>query len=254
MAGYVLMVALVTSIREIADEVARALVSVSSRDGTVRISLPLLYPGGAMVGIELSRLRGEFLVTDAGGARREAGLLGGEKSFQRIAKEVAERFGVRFDRNMMFDLDVTEDDLLPAVVAVANAAKTAVENTALHLTSVEHADHRAYLWDRLERVYGTKVAKREPIKFRGSTEQWDFDASIEVQGTFTLFEVVTPHANSVNSAVTKFLDVRDLGEKLAPKRVAVLIDKEHTPRLLVLGRTARLLAADASDDEYRIAA
>lgn len=242
------------SIEHTANEVARALVRVSAREESVRLSLPLLYPGGSMVGVELSRLRSGFLVSDAGAARREAGLLGGERAFQRLAQDVAKRFGIRFDHNMMFDLDVQEGELVPAVMAVANAAKTAVENTAIHLATTEHADHRAYLWDRLQGAYGVKAVSREPVSFKGASENWDFDAAIKVQGTFALFQVVTPNANSVNSAVTKFLDVLDLGEKLAPKRVAVVTNKDRTPRLLVLARTSRILPADAPDEQYRMAA
>jgi hypothetical protein len=243
-----------TSIQEIAKELARALVKISSREEAARLSLPLLYPGGSMVGVEISRLRSGFLVSDAGGARREAGLMGGERSFQRIAPEVAERFAIRFDHNMMFDIDVSEPELLPAVVAVANAAKTAVENTSIHLSTVEHADYRAYLWDRLESAYGQKAFRREPVRFKGSTELLTFDAGIRVDDTFALFELVAPHINSVNSAVAKFLDVKDLGEEAAPHRVAVLTNKERTPRLPVLGRTARLLSVDSSDEDYRAAA
>ena len=61
-----------------------------------------------MVGVEISRLRDGFLVSDGGVARREAGMLGGERSFSRIAHDIAHRFNVRFDHNMMFDLDIAE--------------------------------------------------------------------------------------------------------------------------------------------------
>lgn len=249
------MVAAALSIERTANEVARALVRVSAREETVRFSLPLLYPGGTRVGVEMSRLRSGFLVSDAGGARREAGFLGGERTFQRIAQDVAQRFGIRFDHNMIFDLDVDEAQLIPAVIAVANAAKTAVENTAISLATAEHADHRAYLWDRLQAAYGRIAFAREPFRFKGaSSEVYDFDAAIQTQGHLALFQVVTPNANSVNSAIAKFLDVRDLGEKIAPTRVSVVLDKDKTPRLLVLGRTSRILPAEASDEQYRIAA
>lgn len=242
-----------TSLSQIALDLSKALVRVSTNNETARISLPLLYPGGTMVGIEISRLRDGFLVSDGGIARREAGMLGGERSFVRIAHDVARKCGVRFDNNMMFDLDVTKSALLAAVVAVANAAKTAVENTAMHMASVEHADYRAYLWDRLEGIYGVQFITRKPLKIRGAAEEWEFDAGIQTQEKVTLFEMVTPNANSVNSAVTKFLDVRDLGDA-APSRVAVLTNLQNTPRLPVLDRTARILRVDASDDDYRWAA
>ncbi|WP_041801514.1 hypothetical protein [Rhodopseudomonas palustris] len=242
------------TIEKIAIEVAQALVRVSAYEDTVRLSLPLLYPGGAMVGVEVSRLRDGFLVSDAGGARREAGLMGAERSFQRIAQDVAQRFGIRFDHHMMFDLDVAEVHLVPAVIAVANAAKTAVENAALHHAATEHADHRADLWDKLQTAYGAAAIAREPVRFQGSSESWDFDAGLQIEGKLALFEIVTPYANSVNSAVTKFLDVMDLGEEIAPKRIAVVTNPEKTPRLLVLGRTSRILPAESSAEQYRRAA
>jgi hypothetical protein len=62
-----------------------------------------------------------------------------------------------------------------------------------------------------------------------------------------------PNANSVNSAVTKFLDVKDLGERLT-NRVAVLTNKNKTRRLPLLGRNARTLPFDSSDEEYLRAA
>jgi hypothetical protein len=155
---------------------------------------------------------------------------------------------------MIFDLDVAEPHLIAAVMAVANAAKTAVENTAIHLATTEHADHRAYLWDRLQDAYGMRAVQREPIQFKGSSERWDFDAGIQVAGKLALFEVVTPNANSVNSAVTKFLDVMDLGEQIAPNRISVVTNRDRTPRLLVLGRTSRILPADSPAEQYRLAA
>jgi hypothetical protein len=241
------------SLSQIASELSQALVRVSSNNEAVRLSLPLVYPGGRMVGVEISRLRDGFLVSDGGIANREAELLGGQRSFARIARDIAQKFGVCFDSNMIFDFEISEEGLLPAVVAVANAAQTAVENTALHMASAEHADYRAYLWDKLEKAYGAKSISRNPVKIKGAAEEWEFDAAIQTEGKFALFEMVTPNANSVNSAVTKFLDVRDLGEA-APSRVAVLTDLKSTPRLPVLGRTARILQADASDEDFRQAA
>jgi hypothetical protein len=241
-------------ISKIAAQVARALIRVTDEGESARLSLPLLYPGGTMVSVEMSRLRDGFLVSDMGGARREASFLGGgDKTFARIAHEVAQRFSVRFDRNMFFDMDVTTEELVVAVVAIANAAKTAVENMALYLATVEHADFRAHLWDRLQRLYGSRSVSRKPITFRGASEEWEFDAALNIEAVPTLFELVMPNANSVNSAVAKFLDVKDLGEG-ATHRIAVLTNLKKTPRLPLLGRNARTLNVDSTDDEYRGAA
>lgn len=240
------------TVSDIAAELARSLIRVSGTAETARLSTPLLYPGGGMVGVELSRLRDGFLVSDAGAAHREAGLLGGERAFVRIAREIAERFGVHFDHDMIFDMDVSEAELALAVIAVANAAKTAVETTALHLAATPHADYRAALWDRLERIYSPRSVSRRK-RVRGSSDEWEFDAVVERQGLLSLFEVVPPSANAVSSAVTKFLDVRDLGET-APNRIAVLVKRDETPHLNVLARTARIVRASDPDDVFRRAA
>jgi hypothetical protein len=251
-AGVLALIEIQKSIAQIADEVARALIRITPGQDAARLSLPLLYPGGSMVGVEISRLREGFLVTDAGGARREAGLMGGEKTFVRLAGDVAERFGVRFDRNMIFEMEVGVEELVVVVASVANAAKTAVENTAMILATTEHADARAVLWEKLDRVYGQKKIQQK-AKIRGKSDTWEFDAAVQANDHVALFEVIGPNANAVNSAVTKFLDVQDIGSE-APTRIAVLTRKNQTPHLPVLGRTATLLAIDASNEAFLRAA
>ncbi|MBY0364341.1 MAG: hypothetical protein K2X45_20735 [Phreatobacter sp.] len=205
-----------------------------------------------MVGVEISRIRDGFLVSDAGGAAREAELMGADRVFPRLANEAAQRYGVRFDHHMFFDLDVPDAHLVPAVIAISNAAKAAVDTSAMQLSSVDQIDLRAVLWTRLERIYRPgSVTKRR--KVRGSTEDWEFDAAVEVGGQLSLFEIVSPNANAVNSAVTKFLDVRDLGDA-APHRVAVLPQRSRTPHLALLARNARIISADDPDDVFLRAA
>jgi hypothetical protein len=245
-------VSLETNIGKIADDVARALVRITAREESARLSLPLLYPGGSMVGVEISRLRDGFLVSDGGTARREAGLMGGERSLVQLAPAVATRYGVRFDHNMFFDVNVVRDELVVAVAAVANASKAAVEETAIRLAVVEHADHQAMLWSKLEHLFAPKSVARK-LPFRGRHEQWEFDAAVNVQGKIALFEIVTPYANSVNSAVTKFVDVKELGTA-APNRVAILINPDRTPHLSVLATTAKWIASNANDEAYLKAA
>jgi hypothetical protein len=169
-----------------------------------------------------------------------------------LAPDIANRYGVRFDHNMFFDINVERDELVVAVSAIANASKAAVEATAARLTVVEHADYQAALWEKLERVF-TKTRLVKEFTFKGKSEAWEFDAAIQVGKQFSLFEIVTPYANSVNSAVIKFVDVKDLGKE-APNRIATLTDKDKTHHLSVLASTARWIAADATDEAYRRAA
>jgi hypothetical protein len=240
------------NISQIATEVARMLVHITAREESARLSLPLMYPGGSMVGVEISRLRDGFLVSDAGAARREAGLLGGERSFAQLAPAIATRYGVRFDHNMFFDVNVTRDELVVAVSAIANASKAGVEETAVRLSAVEHADYQAMLWEKLEHVFTPKLVARKQV-FRGSHETWEFDAAVHAHGRMSLFEIVTPYANSVNSAIAKFVDVKELGSA-APNRIAILTNRDKTPHLSVLASTARWIPASANDEAFRAAA
>lgn len=237
---------------QLASDVARALVHVSVGTDAARISTPLLFPGGARIGIEIARHRNGFLVSDMGGAMREAELMGGERQFSRIAPDVAQRFGVRFDHHMLFDLDVPETEIVSAVIAIANAAKSAVEATLHQLATRETIDLRTILWSRLDRMFAHGQVQRQAV-IAGSSEQWEFDAIVESRGRTALFEIIAPHANAVSSAVTKFLDIRDLGDN-APSRVAVLSDKLRTPHITVLGRTAKIVGKDDPDEVFLRAA
>lgn len=240
------------SIGDVAQDVARALVRVTLRDAAARVSTPLLFPCGSRIGVEISRHRNGFLVSDMGAALQEAELMGGDRPFARIAGEIARKLGVRFDQHMFFDLEVPEDELVVAVIAVANAAKSAVEATALQLAAREPVDLRAVLWARLDGLFkGVKVHRNQKLK--GSSDEWTFDAVVESNKGLTLFEIVPPHANAVNGTVVKFLDIRDLGDT-APGRVAVVTSKEKTPHLALLARTAKVIGHDASDEVLRMAA
>ncbi|RAI36821.1 hypothetical protein CH338_17075 [Rhodoplanes elegans] len=86
--------------------------------------------------------------------------------------------------------------------------------------------------DRLDTLFGAAMVARSRV-VRGASEDWTFDAVVERAGRLALFELVPPHAVAVGSAVTKFLDIRDLGDN-EPGRIAVLGDKAATPHLAVL--------------------
>jgi hypothetical protein len=153
---------------------------------------------------------------------------------------------------MLFDLEVPEAEIMPAVIAIANAAKSAVEATMMQLANRDTVDLRSILWSRLDRVFmGTHVERGGSVL--GSSDKWQFDAVVHSRDRVTLFEIISPHANAVSSAVTKFLDVRDLGNG-APNRVAVLSDKERTPHIAVLARTARVIGQNDPDEVFLNAA
>lgn len=239
---------LVISLDEIGIEVARELVRVTTRHGAVRLSTPLLYPGGSCVGVEISGHRDGFLVGDMGAAAAEADTLGVTRRFARVAGDMAARYGVRFDRGMIYDLVASKDDLAVVVLAVANAAKSAVDATLLQIPR-DPVDARLDLWTRLDAIFREGRIQRSP-RTRGSSDEWTFDAAVEIGGSTTVFEIVAPNPAAVAGAVTKFLDLRELGDA-APGRVAILPARTRTPHLGLLAKTARLLDQDAPEQAFR---
>lgn len=224
---------------QIAEEVARALsYSRSSADGAMVVT-PLLYPGGGRVVLRFQDSPGGFFISDNGAGRREADLMGGRNVFARVAKSAAERFAVRFDSDMIFDLEVPREALIAASIAVANASKLAVDQTAEKLSEHHASDQRSRLWERLESAFPGAFVAREAA-FKGASAEWKFDALVEINNHRAVYDLVLPHANSVHTAVSKFLDLRDLGEN-SPSRVAVIVNRDTTPHLPLLGRTAKII-------------
>ncbi|MDR9758813.1 hypothetical protein RJJ37_04055 [Rhizobium redzepovicii] len=240
------------SINAIAEEVSRALsYSKCGNDGAMVVT-PLLYPGGSRVVLRFQESPEGYFISDLGAGRREADLMDGDTIFTKIAKAAAERFGVRFDSDMIFDIEVPREALVSAAISVANASKEAVDHTAARVSERRAMDQRDRLWSRLAAAFPGAYVARE-IMVQGASSHWNFDAMIQVGEHQSLFDLVAPHPASVHAAVSKFLDVKDLGEN-SPVRVAVTVDKEHTPHLPLLGRTAKIIQLNSAVETFKLAA
>ncbi|CDZ47533.1 hypothetical protein [Neorhizobium galegae] len=240
------------SVNQIAEEVARALsYSKVGNDGALIVT-PLVYPGGGRVALRFQESSAGYFISDYGAGRREAELMGGRAIFTRIARSAAERYAVRFDSDMIFDIEVPREALVAASIAVANASKLAVDRTAEKLSEEHASDQRSKLWERLEAAFPGAYVAREAA-FMGASSQWQFDAVLKNENGQSVFDIVSPHAASVNAAVAKFLDVKDLGQD-APARIAVALEKQNTPHLALLGRTAKIIDISSRIETFRAAA
>lgn len=240
------------SINQIADDVARALAYAKPSNDGATIITPLVYPGGGRVAIRFQESPSGYFVSDFGAGRREAELMGGRSLFARLARLAADRYAVRFDSDMMFDIDVPREALVAASIAVANASKFAVDHTAEKLSERHASDQRAKLWERLEAAFPGAYVAREAA-FMGASAQWQFDAILQLDNGHSVFDIVSPHATSVNAAVVKFLDIKDLGDR-APSRIAVALERQNTPHLPLLGRTAKIIDISSRIEAFQAAA
>lgn len=239
------------SISAIADEVARSLAYSREAAEAPAIVTPLLYPGGSRVVLTLREEAGSFFVTDGGHGAREADMMGGARIFHRVARDLAEANDIRFDSDLIFDIEVPRDALLTAAIVVANASKTAVETTALRLANRKIEGRLDELLVRFDRQFGVEKVIRSP-SIRGANEEWEVDAMVISSGRPALVDLVSANANSANSALAKFFDIGRLPESDSYRRFAVLLDRDRTPNLGVLGATSRLVEYDQA--VYAVAA
>lgn len=227
------------SLSAIAKEVAMAMSYARETSAEPIIVTPLMYPGGGRVPVRIGHSEEGFLVSDFGSARREADMLGGDAVFAKIARDVAQRHEVRFDCDMIFDLHVPRNALAVAAMVIANASRSAVFQTAEKVSERKADEQRIALQAKLEDTF-PKHALMMDAMVGGASSSWKFDAAVTQDGRLSVFDLVSPHAGSVNAAVAKFLDVKDLGSA-APNRIAVTLDRDATPHLALLGRNARVL-------------
>jgi hypothetical protein len=231
----------------VADEVARSLSYAQSSNGLQQIVTPLLYPSGACVVLRLDASRDGYFVSDAGAGRREAELMGGDRIYARIASNQAKRHAVNFDSDLIFDIEVPKDALVAAVVAVANASKEAVRETAERLSERKSELQRERLWRTLFGVF-PRDRIIENAEFAGRSETWKFDALVQAERPM-LFHTVAPNPISAQSAVARFLDVKDSGGE-ETVRVSVATSLTETPHLQLLSRTSRVIQIDAPKVQF----
>jgi hypothetical protein len=152
----------------------------------------------------------------------------------------------------VFAIDASQDDLVYAVTAVANASQLAVEHTAYRVAEKVAGDARDLMRNRLVTLFG-KQAETKSVTIRGaSNDEWTFDAAIHREGRLVLFEAISPHATSVAAAVTKFVDLSDLPHR--PGLVGVLADPNRTPHRRLIERSAATIAIGADDRAWLRAA
>lgn len=231
----------------LADKIARSLAYAQERNGQYQIVTPLLYPGGGCVVVRIAQSESGYFVSDYGAAKREADLLGGNRIFTRLAKEQAKKHGVSFDSDQVFDIEVPDYALVTATIAVANASKAAVDMTQSALSEQKAERQKDRLLERIFKTFDRSVIEVDG-EYSGRSENWRFDAVIQADIPI-LFQTVTAHQNSVNSAISRFLDVKDAGQNMTV-RVAVPTKLKDTPHLQLLARTAQILPVDAGDEAF----
>lgn len=187
------------------------------------VSMPVLYPSGASVVIEVTLQQGRCFVSDRGGGHQEAELMGVQRGYSKEAERIAVEAGIRFDGRDMFVAEVDVERLLGAMEVVANSSQLAVSLCALRASERDARDARERLYDKLAEVYPTREIVRDAAVMGASSHRWKLAALVKTGAGASVFEAVTANHNSVVGAAAKFHDLARLDN--GPRRVAVIAPK-----------------------------
>jgi hypothetical protein len=239
--------------RRTIEEVSSQLIGVDHRDGFSFVKVPIVYPSGSGVVIQVRAVGSTFFVTDFGAGYDEAEMMGAATLFARHAKRVAETSGVGFDSHSFFVMEVTEPQLPSAIVTIANCSREAVTITAHRLNQQHREDDAEELYDRLRRIFPQRaVAKKAEIR-GDSTTQWEVDALVKWQDRSAVFEAVVNHHSSISAANMKF---GDLAKVQSPPIIVGVVRRkaEFKTYLSILSRNATILEKSTSDSTFEKAA
>lgn len=174
-------------------------------------------------------------------------MVGAAHVFPRTARNLADRYGIRFDNQAFFVAEATRDQLAAATTIVANCSAEAAAVSALKAAERKYEDEVDVLYRRLVTVF-PKTAVERNVEFVGSSNHtWPIAALVRSSNKIAVFEPVTKNHISVVSASAKFHDIARLEQP--PKRVAVVRNKRDMGDLLnVLTQAASVVEYDASNE------
>ncbi len=223
-----------------------ALVRVQDGDQVTRVTLPVFYPSGSVVTVEVASWAQGFRVSDSGLAHREVDLIGADHLFKKNANAVAEHFGLECATRSVWT-DATVETLAAAIADVGAASAQIAHRIVERVASRSEAAIEAELYRRLVYLFGQpKVAKDVEIT-GASSHRWRISALVSAEGRDVVFEAVSNHHSSVYSSATMFHDLSLLDGR--PVSVAVVRDKkEMGDYLSILSQAANVIQDNAPDD------
>jgi hypothetical protein len=232
------------------DAAIRKLVSVEHFRAGSFISMPLTYPSGASVVLEVFRQGEKFFVSDRGGGFQEAEFAGAARFYGREAKRLAEEAGISFDGHDMFIVEVSMGQLPGAFTVVANCSQSAANSAVLRSAERVQRDATDLLFTRLSKIFPAKLVAKDAAILGASGHQWHVSALVSKEEKRAAFEAVSHHYASVVSATAKFHDLARL--EFFPSRIAVVSRKEALGDYIgvISAASTSVIEVSASDQTF----
>lgn len=235
------------SIASAVDEAISQLVRTEHFVAASVATLPILYPSGASVQVEISLQGDRCFVTDGGGAHQEAEMMGTLRYFAREASRIAAEAGIRFDGHDLFIAEVPLVSVGAAMVAVGNCSQLASAFSVQRAAQREAADRGDELYRRLRELLPTKDVAREAELRGASSHPWSIDVLVRGDTAPAAFEVVAKQHISVVNTAAKFGDLVRL--ELPPRTISVVRNRREFGDLIgvLSGVSTSVIETSAND-------
>ena len=227
------------------------LVSVRHDSAGSFITTSSMYPSGGSVVVWVRREAPHYYVSDFGFGYQECAIMGADKrQFARRAEPTADAAGVALSKDGVFEVCVSEVQLPGAIKAIAACSQEVALKFAHRIFQRQRADMRDLVFDKLGRLFGKSSVAKDYDFLGASQSHWHIDVAVTRGDEVSLFDTVTPWAQSVAFTLAKFGDIRLLPSP--PSRTAVLSAKSgYGSWLTALAQNGNILQAAANDDAYK---
>lgn len=236
--------------RRVADAVGRLMSIQSLEGGKVLLSVPVTYPSGASVVVEIEKNADRIWVSDMGMGMTEAEMMGAEDSYQRLARGKAEEFGIGYDNHAMFVLWAPVNRIEGAIVCVANASAQAAAGAVLHASEVQSRAQREAVFNRVQQVFGKDRVVRS-LEMMGRRSAWEtHNVVISPKGERAVFEPMSAAPQSVSSKFLMFSDLREAQSAVSLNAVVESLQFLDAKAQMV-SDVANIIELKAADETYR---
>lgn len=214
------------------------------------VDLPIMYPSGALVVIEVSGGRSQYWVSDVGHGYLESEYAAAEAFYSKAAKEVADNFAVSFDGAAIFALEVPDGQLESAIVAVANASASAASLAIRRASEAKARQDNERVFDRVSAIFGSASVVKK-VTLAGRHAEWEAHNVVRLPNARkAVFEFMSPQHTAAASKYLMFSDLRSRDPKLSlsvvVKDISALDEKSR-----IIGDVANIIGLSAEDRDFK---
>lgn len=191
-------------------------------DGSrVRIATHCLYPSNENVSVVIEGGVNTFVVRDDGGAIREASSAGfSHRKPGQFAHPIIRSFGLTLSSGCeIYSPPVGRDDLIGAIIVVANAAAALAHDLCGRIVFKKRRDIKEQMRELVEEKYRGRYQCGVRL-VGGSSKQHKFDYVVAgPRGVQLVLDVVLHDSSSINSAVVANLDLKNANRENLEQRI-----------------------------------